>query len=398
MSYIASPHKTQSIYASFEIPYTMEVHFTSDLFAVENPLLKEVLSRAGCSSGSDFCIFVDSGLTDKNPILADRIKSYLDASALSERFKGTLEIISGGELIKNEVSCLAFIYDRLHTLCLDRHSIVIGMGGGAFLDALGYASATFHRGVRHIRIPTTLLSQCDSGVGVKNAVNAFGMKNTIGTFMPPSAVLNDITMLSGLTTKEISNGLAECIKIALVFDRSFFFWIKENINLILAGDREAQSTLIVRSAELHFNHICRGGDPFERERVRPLDHGHWAAHKLESISRGRLSHGEAVSIGLAIDATYSLLLGLMSSVEHEMIIETLRAAGLPTWDNIMNTCTDDSNLAIMDGLREYQEHIGGDFCITLCAGIGTRLETNTIELDKMLQAVKLLAPPTRLVS
>ncbi len=131
---------------------------------------------------------------------------------------GRPEVVPGGEHVKNDPALVTRLQQRLVELGIDRHAFVVGIGGGAFLDLIGYVAATTHRGIRHIRVPTTVLAQNDSGVGVKNGVNAFGMKNLLGSFAPPFAVLNDADFLRTLHPRDKIAGIAEAVKVALIRD------------------------------------------------------------------------------------------------------------------------------------------------------------------------------------
>src|SRR5262249_47001338 len=156
------------------------------------------------------------------------------------------------------------------------------------------AAATAHRGIRLVRVPTTTLSQCDSGVGVKNGINAFNKKNFIGTFAPPFAVINDFQLLTTLGPRDKRAGYAEAVKVACVRDAPFFEALEHDARSLDEFEPHAMRRLIRRCAEIHINHIVNGGDPFESGSARPLDFGHWAAHKLEHLSDFRIRHGEAV--------------------------------------------------------------------------------------------------------
>jgi 3-dehydroquinate synthase len=199
---------------------------------------------------------------------------------------------------------------------------VLGIGGGAVLDMVGYAAATAHRGIRLIRVPTTVLAQNDSGVGVKNGINAFGKKNFLGTFAPPYAVLNDIDFLTTLDDRDWRSGIAEAVKVALIKDANFFEFITTNAKALARRDMDSMQHLVYRCAQLHLNHIANSGDPFEKGSSRPLDFGHWAAHKLEQLTHYNLRHGEAVAIGIALDTTYSYMAGMLSRSDWQQVLET----------------------------------------------------------------------------
>src|SRR5207244_199078 len=185
-------------------------------------------------------------------------------------------IIEGGERTKNSDIHVSELHSHIERFHIDRHSYVIGVGGGALLDMVGLAAATAHRGVRHVRIPTTTLSQADSGVGVKNGINAFGKKNFIGTFAPPFAVINDFQLLASLSPRDKRAGYVEAVKVALIRDREFFEEIENNLAALVNFEPAAMQRVIYRCAELHLDHIASAGDPFESGPARPLDFGHWA--------------------------------------------------------------------------------------------------------------------------
>ena len=144
---------------------------------------------------------------------------------------------------------------------------------------------------------------------MKNAINAFGFKNLLGTFAPPFAVINDFAFLDILPEREKRGGMAEAVKVALIRDADFFAWLEREADALARFQPNALDTLVQRCARRHMHQIAHGGDPFETGSARPLDYGHWSAHKLEGLTRHALRHGEAVAIGVALDARYSVLAG-----------------------------------------------------------------------------------------
>ena len=274
--------------------------------------------------------------------------------------------------------------DRHH---LDRHSYLIAVGGGALLDVAGFAAATAHRGVRHVRIPTTTLSQADSGVGVKNGINAFGKKNFIGTFAPPFAVINDFSLLSTLEPAAKRAGYVEAVKVACIRDAKFFHELEHDAEKLILFEPTAMKHLIRRCAELHLDHIAAGGDPFEMGSARPLDFGHWAAHKLEQLSHFQISHGDAVAIGIALDVIYSRAAGLLAASACERILQLLEQLGFKLFaDELLNTDHADQ-LTILSGLEEFREHLGGELTITLLNEIGSGIEVHEIDSQKIVAAI-----------
>ena len=298
--------------------------------------------------------------------------------------------VPGGEQVKNELFFVEQMQRQVFEHAIDRHSYVIAVGGGALLDAVGLVAATTHRGVRLIRVPTTVLAQDDSGVGVKNGVNLYGVKNFCGTFAPPFAVLNDIDLLTPLSERDKIAGMAEAVKVALIRDGDFFAWLERNADDLITFERAALAAMIRRCAELHMRQIAHGGDPFETGSARPLDYGHWSAHKLESLTKHHLRHGEAVAIGIALDARYSVLAGLLPAGQDERICALLEHLGFRLWHPALEARRPDGSLAVLEGLREFREHLGGELTVTLLADIGRGLEVHEIDEARMLAAMSWL--------
>ncbi|MBI4327122.1 MAG: 3-dehydroquinate synthase, partial [Chloroflexi bacterium] len=259
--------------------------------------------------------------------------------------------------------------------------------GGALLDMAGLAAATAHRGVRHVRIPTTTLSQDDSGVGVKNGINAFGKKNFIGTFAPPFAVINDAKLLEPLSPRDKRAGYVEAVKVALIRDRGFFEQIERDAAALRNFEPAAMQRLIYRCAELHVNHIATSGDPFEFGSARPLDFGHWAAHKLEQLSEYKIRHGEAVAIGIALDVIYSQKMGFLGATDAERVLYLLEKLGFDLFANELVHADSENALMILSGLEEFREHLGGELTITLLKAIGHGFEVHEMNLPKVMEAI-----------
>jgi len=253
------------------------------------------------------------------------------------------------------------------------------------LDAAGYAAATAHRGVRLIRVPTTVLAQNDAGVGVKNGVNAFGRKNFLGSFAPPFAVINDFDFLATLQPRDLRSGIAEAIKVALIRDRPFFDSLYTSRAELSRFESSAMERMIIRCAELHLEHIATGGDPFECGSSRPLDFGHWNAHKLEDLTRSELRHGEAVAIGIALDSLYSRHSGSLGDLDLHRILTLLDDLGFTLYHPAL------SWLDVEKSLREFQEHLGGELSIPLLAGIGCKIEAHHIDAVLMKRCIGELA-------
>jgi 3-dehydroquinate synthase len=383
-----------SIERTIQVRYRHQVRFTDGAFDVENPTLREVLSADLTQRQRKVLVAIDEALAQAQPFLARQIEQYF-ADVPGLVLVCPPVIIEGGERTKNSyfhVSEIHSLIDRYH---VDRHSYVIAVGGGAFLDMIGLAAATAHRGVRHIRIPTTTLSQDDSGVGVKNGINAFGKKNFIGTFAPPFAVINDFKLLETLSARDKRAGYVEAVKVALIRDASFFEEIEQNAFRLREFQPEPMKRLIFRSAELHLNHIATSGDPFEFGSARPLDFGHWAAHKLEQLSEYRLRHGEAVAIGIALDVIYSRRMGFLDMECERRILRVLEVLGFELFANELLHVDADNESILLGGLEEFREHLGGELTITLLRGIGRGFEVHEIDSAQMLGAIQELEQRNR---
>jgi 3-dehydroquinate synthase len=369
---------------SFTVSYEFPVIFTRDVFGPENRVLADLL-RERWSMRNRGIVVVDSEVARLTPRLLEKISRFGEVHGELLEFVAPPLLVRGGEICKSdprEVEQLHALVER-HGLC--RHSFVMAIGGGAVLDATGYAAATAHRGVRLIRFPTSTLAQNDAGIGVKNGVNAYGRKNFFGTFSPPVAVINDFDFLATLPERDLRAGITEAVKVALIKDRLFFDWLHASRKELAAFRPEPMERMIIRCAELHSEHIGSSGDPFEFGSSRPLDYGHWSGHKLEELTGGEVRHGEAVAIGIALDSLYSARSGLIGDLDLHRILTTLEEIGF----NLYHPA-----LAWMDvarALREFQEHLGGRLSIPLLEGIGARFDAHVIDVDLYRQCIASLA-------
>jgi 3-dehydroquinate synthase len=367
------------ITCQFEVPFGFWVYFTEGVFDPGNDLLREVLRDGGTQRERLLAVF-DQSVVAGRPSLVDEIAGYLAESSVTLVCEPV--VVPGGEALKNQPA-VNELYGLIEHHKLSRHSYVVAIGGGALLDVVGFAAATAHRGVRHIRLPTTTLSQADGGVGVKNAINAFGKKNFIGTFAPPFAVINDSRFLETLSPSKKAAGYIEAVKVGLIRDAEFFFEIERMAEALNRFDPAAIQRLIRRCAELHVKHVAESGDPFERGSARPLDFGHWAAHKLEQMSSFRISHGEAVAFGIALDVIYSRDAGFLAASEASRILALLHKLGFPFFASEMRDLD-----TLLVGLDEFREHLGGDLTITLLKGIGRGFEVHEISRAIVSRAIE----------
>lgn len=377
-----------SIERGISVHYRHRVFFTEDVFAPANPILKDVLGLELGSGPARVLVAIDDGLINANPSLAQSIEAWFQAHSQAVELVGPPFRIEGGERVKNAYFHVSEIHERIDRHHIDRHNYVVAIGGGAILDMVGLAAATAHRGVRHVRLPTTTLAQADSGVGVKNGINAFGKKNFVGTFAPPFAVINDFSLLKSLPPRDKRAGLSEAVKVACIRDAEFFSEMEQKAGALARFEDAAMRWVIHRSAELHVNHIATSGDPFEFGSARPLDFGHWSAHKLEALSEYRIRHGEAVAIGILLDATYSRNAGLLDAESVQRIRVLLEKMGFELYANELHYADSNQEQVLLKGLEEFREHLGGELTITLLQGIGRGIEVHSMDRALILEALK----------
>ena len=381
----------KTILQKFSVPFRYPVHFTRNVFAPDNALLASVL-RSPATSPARVLVVVDTGLADATPGLLRQIERYFRThrSALSLVRKPLL--VPGGENAKNGWAGVREIMTDAGTEHLDRHSYVVAVGGGSVLDMAGFAASLVHRGLRFVRLPTTVLAQNDAGVGVKNGMNDGGAKNFAGTFAPPYAVINDFEFLKTLPQREWIGGIAEAFKVAIIKDKPFFSYLCKHAAALRNRDQRVMEKVVHKTAAIHLRHIATSGDPFEFGSARPLDFGHWAAHRLELMSNFTVGHGSAVAIGIALDSTYALLKGLIPVADQAAIIRGLTECGLPVWSPLLERQCAHGEPDVLEGLEQFREHLGGKLCITLPCPVGAKREVHRMNLALVKQAIGLLHP------
>lgn len=379
---MTNPPRVHSLDVDFAVPCVHRVRFTTDVLGRDQAVLADLLEPSG-RQPARVQFWVDQHVRQANPDLKSRIRAFTRTHSGRISMTGNIQVVPGGEEIKNEIHLLERMLKCINAADLDRRSYIVVIGGGAVLDAVGFAAAIAHRGIRLVRLPTTTLSQADSGVGVKNSVNLFGKKNWVGTFAVPWGVINDRSLLESLPDRDFRCGFSEAVKVSLLKDTDCFDRLCREAERIRERDMAAAWPVIIRSAELHLDHITRGGDPFEALEARPLDFGHWSAHKLEVLSEFGLRHGEAVTIGVAVDTVYSALVHGFPMADARRVLQCLAALGLPLDHPALHE-TD----ALFAGLEEFRQHLGGRLTITMLRGVGHKLDVHEIDRRRMLQAIE----------
>ena len=371
-----------SLNVNFSVPQTMRLRFTLDCFGAD---WDQVVSLfASDSERARVQFWIDEGVVQANSEVLSELERRLVGSQDRLELTSPLHLVAGGEQVKNDDATIDRIFRQIDQDGLDRRSYICVVGGGALLDGVGYAAGIAHRGIRLVRFPTTTLAQADSGVGVKNAINAYGKKNWKGTFAVPWGVVNDQSLIRQLPQRDFVAGFSEAIKVSLLKSPAAFKFLCDNANAIANRNWDAVMTAIRSSVLMHLHHITHGGDPFEVQEARPLDFGHWSAHKLEHLTQFRLRHGEAVAIGVALDVVYSNLVHGLERVDMLAALKGLEDLGLPIFDNAFESDT------IFDGLEEFRQHLGGRLTLTMLRGVGNSINVHEIDRTAMLQAIRFL--------
>lgn len=367
---------------SFSVPFVHRLRTTEQVSGKDFQTLTDVI-RLGSFGPAKVLLVAERPVAESGDHVTNLANRLNDCGEV--QLVGDVVLVAGGEAVKNDSVCVEEILSQINSHNLDRRSYIVAIGGGAMLDAVGYAAGIAHRGVRLIRVPTTTLAQGDSGVGVKNAINYFGKKNWVGTFSVPWAVINDAAMLETLSDRDFCSGFSESVKVTLLKSRKEFDWLCGHADRICNRDMVVATQAIATSCQLHLRHITEGGDPFEMLEARPLDFGHWSAHKLEPITNYEIRHGEAVAIGVAIDCFYSHLKLGFPIADVRRVCECLAKLHLPLWHESLSPLD-----RLLTGLEEFRQHLGGRLTITMLQAIGESVDVHEIDTAAMAQAIEML--------
>lgn len=378
------PAVSHSFDTQFSVPHRHRVLFTNDCLGASNRTLESLMAEPTAAPRRAI-VFIDGGVLDAWPDLPARIQQYFRAHPNMPDLRA-VERTAAGEACKQTTKLADRVVELVNEHGIDRQSFVVSFGGGAVQDAVGYGASIAHRGCRTVRIATTTLAQDDAAMAVKCGINTGGKKNFTGTFAVPWGVVCDEMFLRTLPKWSWCGGFSEAVKIALLRDASLFARIERDAERIAARDMAAAEPVLVRSAELHYKHIVLGGDPFETSSARPLDYGHWVAHRLESLTKGGLPHGQAVAVGVALDTFYSACAGMIPMDDAVRVAHTLRALELPTTHELLGKID-----SLVEGLEEFREHLGGRLTITLLRAIGEAVDVHELRPDLLARAVELAA-------
>ncbi len=269
--------------------------------------------------------------------------------------------IGTGEEIKT-LDTVRDIYRRLVSCAADRSAFIVGIGGGIVCDITGFVASTFLRGVRFGFVATTLLAQVDAGIGGKNGVNFQGYKNIVGLFHQPEFVICDPELLKTLPQREISCGMAEIVKHAAIADANLFTYLEQHEEDLLALDRQAIEKLVRASVRIKSSIVSR--DDTETGERRLLNFGHTFGHAIEKVTG--ISHGEAVSRGMAIAAALSVKKNLLTSEEDKRLRALLNNLKLPTYFGL-------EPKAVINAIAKDKKREGNWIHFVLLNGIGTAI-------------------------
>ena len=288
-------------------------------------------------------------------------------------------ILPDGEKYKN-IEHLNLIFDALLASGFNRDCTVLALGGGVIGDMAGFASACFQRGVYFIQVPTTLLSQVDSSVGGKTGINHPLGKNMIGAFQQPQVVLADMSQLKTLPPRELSAGLAEVIKYALLGDADFLVWLEQHMDALVQGDEATLAEAVYRSCA-HKARIVANDEKEQGERAL-LNLGHTFGHAIESyLGYGEWLHGEAVATGMVMAADLSQRMGWISAEDLARTKNIIQRANLPI------VCPQ----IPLDDFLAYMAHdkkvLNGQLRLVLMQAVGQAIITKTFDVELMKQAI-----------
>ncbi len=386
----------KTLLQSFSVAFEYPVIFTDSLWQADSEILLDTFKRDSVAQAPyRALVVVDQGLATKQPQLIKQITAWFEAHAQEAVLIQPVWTLPGGEKAKSNHKFVLKLINTALREGIGRKDFIIAVGGGAVQDAVGFAAALIHRGCHTIRVNSTTLAQDDAGVGVKNGVDVASFKNFVGTFAPPFAVINDASLLTTLSDLDWIGGVSEAVKVSILKSEPFFGRIQALSSALVQRDALAMQEVIYECARLHLQQIATSGDAFERGNARPLDFGHWAAHRLEAMSCYALTHGMAVAIGIALDSVYAWKKGLLSEGNAIKILNLLESLNLPIYAQELTLRGADGVRSVLTGLRQFKEHLGGALCITLPTDIGAKVEVNEMDLAILDQAIDYLEAHTR---
>jgi len=370
-------------------PFEYPVCFTSDVFSPANGDLRDVIVRLEPKERHRIAAIVDRGAIVAQPELNLHIERYAQCHHDALDLVAPPIVQGGGERTKDDPALPARIQAYLHALELDRRSVLLVVGGASFLDLVGFAASTVRSAPRVVRIPTTALAQAGLAVLPRSAIHAFGTKNYLCTYRPPFAVVCDRRFIETQRTRAKVFGLVHAVRIALLRDRALFDWIVAHAVRLALGERDAVVELLRRSATHHVDlaSSMRGDDLPSAD--DPLTFGAWSADAIEAHTERRIRQGEALAVGLALDATLGALHRTHGEAEREQIHRLLERLGLRLWHDTLGHVDSEGRLLLLDGLSERAS--GRAPRVPLLRGIGAGVAPHELREDVLREAITRLA-------
>jgi 3-dehydroquinate synthetase len=343
--------------APAEMKYSVDL--TADVFELSNDLL------AGYCEGRQVALFATRTI---DALYGAAVRRYLAARLPAGSWHYV--VTDTGEHNKNLRSVEA-ICEHAKTLRIDRNGLLIAVGGGILCDMVGFAASIYKRGIRYIKINTTLVGQIDVGVGIKTGVNFLSSKNLLGSYYPAFASINDPALLRTLPLRQISCGLAEIIKMAIILSQPLFELLEVHAESILKRrfgpgaplEAERDLRVLVLAIQLMMDELRP--NLHEKDLERLVDFGHSFSPIIEIESDHAIHHGEAVAIDMALSARIAVRLGLMEEADCERVLELLVTCGLPVYD--AHTC---QPALLQEALHEMHLHRGRKINLVIPTGIG----------------------------
>ncbi len=369
-----------------EKPVRYQVAVTPGVLDPDNP----ALLRAGASPDRESLrrfVVVDATV---DLLYGERIRAYLKHHAVDHH----IHVVESTEQNKNPATVLGII-ERLDEFGIDRRrEPIIGIGGGVLLDIVGLAGSLYRRKTPYVRVPTTLIGIVDAGVGAKTGVNFGRHKNRIGSYEPPAVALLDRSFVATQEPREVSNGLAEILKIGLVKDRALFELLEEHGARLLAERLQGESPQSESAAREVLRRAVHGmleelqPNLWEARLERLVDYGHSFGPALEMAALPGLLHGESVAVDMALTTVLGLHRGLVSTRDTERVLRVMRSLGLPTYHPLLAT-----GLPV-EALAETTRHRDGVQRLPLPFGIGAATFVNDLTSAEIELAVAELAALT----
>ncbi|MGD1119206.1 MAG: 3-dehydroquinate synthase [Dehalococcoidales bacterium] len=318
------------------------------------------------------------GFTAKAVIITDSNVGPLYAAALEQSlagagFKVTVVEVQAGEAQKT-LETAGALYQKLAAAYAERTTPVLALGGGVVGDLAGFIAATYLRGVPLVQVPTSLLAMVDSSVGGKTAVDHGQLKNTVGAFYQPKMVIADVAVLKTLPREELSNGLAEVIKMAALKDKKFFAFLEANIEQATALKPDVLEEIILKSTTLKAAIVAR--DERETGERTLLNYGHTIGHAIEAVSGFRIKHGQAVALGMIAANSIAVKLGMLPSAQAAKIESVIRRAGLSV---AIPEFTGEERENILQAVRHDKKVLNGRIRFVLLKSIGSPVIKGDVE-------------------